>query len=133
MRRKLTTSERTNASETANLLADPPNTVRHTLHTLNDRDQKAIRDFHQHRQPGGDDSLDITVRRSDFRGNAAWEVGRQGPCLFFYLNNHLLIHLDRVDLEIKVLVLDEAVDSLCQDGFQITLAGSSTGVRRHHP
>lgn len=41
-------------------------------------------------------------------------------------------HLERIDLQIQILVLDQAVDAFGQDGLQVALSGSSTRVGCHH-
>lgn len=48
------------------------------------------------------------------------------------LSNHLLVHLERVDLKVKILELDEGVDAVLQDNLEVTLTGSSPGICSHH-
>ena len=42
-------------------------------------------------------------------------------------------NLERIDLQIEVLVLDQAVDSLSEDALEVTLTGPAASVSGHHP
>ena len=66
----------TNPSKTPNLFANPPDTVRDALHALHNGEEEAVRDLHEHCQPGRDNGLYVRVRRRDFRWYATREVGR---------------------------------------------------------
>jgi hypothetical protein len=83
----------THSRQAPNLLADPSDPIRHRLQRLDDRQQEAIRDLHQHRQSRLDDRLDILVGGGDFRGNASREIFGHDASVFFDLIDHLLVHL----------------------------------------
>jgi len=42
-------------------------------------------------------------------------------------------YLQRIDFEVQVLVLDQAVDSVGEDRFEVRLPRTTTSVGGHHP
>lgn len=53
--------EKAHAGQTSDLFAYPPNAIGDGIHALDDRDEEAVGDLHQHGQTGCDDGLDIRV------------------------------------------------------------------------
>ena len=114
------------------LLANPPNSVRNAFHTLYDGDQEAVRDLHEHRQPRCNDGLHVVVGSCNLWRDTAREVWREGACLFLDLRNHLFVDFDRIDLQVKVLVLDKAVDAFCEHTLEVALTRPTSCVGCHH-
>ena len=62
---------KTYPGERSDLLADPPDPVRHGIQTIDDRGEEGVCDLHEHGQAGEDDGLDVRVGRRDFGRDAA--------------------------------------------------------------
>ncbi len=60
------------------------------------------------------------------------QVGRQGARVVLDLLAHALVDLERVDFEIELVELDQAVDAVGEDSLEEALAGPSPRVRGHH-
>lgn len=114
------------------MLANPTDTVRDLLNGLEDGVEERVGNLHDHAQTRCDDGLDIWVGSGSLWGHTAGQVWRQGSCVFFNLVDHLLVDLEGVDFEVELLVLDQTVDALGQDGFEIALTGATAGVGGHH-
>lgn len=83
----------THFRQATDLFTDPPDSVRDAINTVHNRQEKRVRDLHQHGQSRRDDVLNVWVRCSDFWGHVAREVF--GKFSSFVLNrvDHLLVHL----------------------------------------
>jgi hypothetical protein len=81
--------------QTANLLADPPNTIRHALQRLDDSRQEAVRNLHEDVQTRSDDALYVRVRSSCFGTDATRKLLRQGAGFLLDLGDHLLVDLTK--------------------------------------
>lgn len=140
---------RSYTSQTPNLFANPPDAVRNAFHALDDSDEEAVGDLHQHGQSGCDNRLHVGIFCRNFGRDAAGEIRREGAGLFLDLIYHLFVHLanaltrgirgegshthlDGIYLEVEILVFDKAVDALGKHPLEVALAWTSTGVRGHH-
>lgn len=123
----------THPCKALNLLTYPPDTVWDAVNAVNDRIQEAVHDLHEHCHPRRDDGLNVAVRCSRLWRDATGKNRREGACLLLNLRDHLLVNLDRVDLEIEIFVFCETVDAFSKYALEIALSGATPCVRCHHP
>jgi hypothetical protein len=84
---------RTHLSQTADLFANPSDTIRNALQGLNNRRKEAVSDLHEDVQPRGDDTLHVGVRCCGFGPDSSRKILGQRPRLFLNLSDHLLVNL----------------------------------------
>jgi hypothetical protein len=79
--------------QTSNLFADPPYTVRHRFHTIDNGQQECVGNLHQHGQPRSNDLLNVRIGGCFFGSHTTREIRWEATRLFFDLGDHLFVDL----------------------------------------
>lgn len=83
----------TNLGQTFDLFADPANTVRDCIDTLDDGDEETIGDLHEHRQARSDDILNVDIFGSRFWRDSFGQISGQSACFVLDRGDHLFVDL----------------------------------------
>ena len=113
------------------MLAYPSDAVWCLFETFDDGGEEVVGNLHEHVDSWCDDVLYRLVLGGLLSGDSLGQVWGEGS-LNLQLGNHLLVHLERVNLQVEILELDERVDTVLQDHIEVALTRSSPCICSHH-